>query len=270
MQRAFPVSDRGLRTLVPLLVAGLLQLACGSSQADLKQQREQGDYHYHLAYGYYFDKQSPNGDAALQEVLASIDLDPANPDARLLAGLIFMGRQQYTDAVVQFRTATELRPKFHYALNNLGACYLAMERWDDAIGIYRQLAADITYPTPGVVWNNLGWALYKKGDRDEARQDYLRAINLSAQLCPPYNNLAMLLVDEGAYDQAEKYLDLGVKRCPTYAELYYHLGRVEAQRARVDQARERFQRCVELSGETPLAERCESHLAALTPPENAP
>jgi Tfp pilus assembly protein PilF len=236
--------------------------ACGAGQAELKKRRDQADYHYKLAYGHYFDRQNPSGDAAMQEVQLAIELDPDNADARFLAGIIYMGRAQHLDAIEQFQRAIELRPDFHFALNNLGATYLALERWDDAIGIFERLVLDKKYGTPGTAENNLGWAYYQKGDLEKAETHFQRAKSLSPNLCPPYNNLAMIYIDRGAFESAGKVLESGLKKCPTYAELYYHLGRVEARRSNVEVARERFQRCRELSGE--------SHLSALGPPSAPP
>ncbi len=252
--------------VVGALVIALVVGACGGGQAELKKRREQSDYHYKLAYGHYFDQQNPNGDAALQEVLLALELDPDNADARFLAGIIFMGRSQHLDAIEQFKVAIAVRPDFHFAMNNLGTTYLALERWDDAIAIFEKLVLDRKYATPGTAQNNLGWAYHQKGDVERAQKHYEQALSLSPNLCPPYNNLAMIYIDRGSFESAAKVLERGLKKCPTYAELYYHLGRVEARRANVDVARERFQRCRELSGDSPLAERCESHLSALGPP----
>lgn len=254
---------RGRRGTAPLLAFCLALSACGGGEAARLEREEQARLHYRLAYGYYFDEKSPNGDAALQEILRSIELNPDDADARLLAGLIFMGRGRYLDAVLQFKTALELRPGFHFALNNLGATYLAMERWDDAIEIFDKLVADITYRTPGHAHNNLGWAWYQKGEHEKAERHYRLAMNLAPKLCPPYNNLAMLLIERGELASAEKFVERGLKRCPNYAELHYHMGRIEARRARLVEARDRFKRCMDLSGDSPLAERCESHLSAL-------
>ena len=240
-----------------------LAVACGPSQQELTQTKQEAVYHYQLAHGFYFDRKGANGDAALQEVLKSIAIDPDNADARLLAGLVFMGRERYLDAIGEFKRAVELRPKFHFALNNLGATYLALGQWDEAIAVFDQLVATITYSTPGHGHNNLGWAHHQKGDREAARRHYLAAIQLAPALCPPYNNLGMLWLEAAELDRAEKYLRRGIKRCPSYAEPYFHLGRLNARRAQPREAVSNFKRCADLSGESPLADRCQSRLASL-------
>lgn len=256
------------RILACLLLLAVVP-ACGPTQAEIQKRKDDALYHYKLAYGHFFDTRASNGDAALQQVLKSLEIDPDNPDAQLLAGIIFMGREQYLRAIEHYQKALALRPDFHYALNNLGTTYLAMGRWDDAAAIYEKLVVTDTYDRPAVAHNNLAWALYKKGDLDRAQNHYHEAMKLQPELCPPYNNLGMLHIDRRELDLAEKYLRRGVERCPQYAEPHYHLGRVEAEQADLGAARKNFRRCVELVAHTLLGDRCQSRLATL-PPEPLP
>lgn len=247
------------------LFGWLTPWACGPTAKDIQARKDQAIYHYKLAHGYYFDRTGKDGDLALQEALTSIELDPNSADTRMLAGLIFMGRERYLDAISEFEKAIALRPDFFFAQNNLGATYLALERWDDAIELFDALVANITYSTPGNAHNNLGWAWYKKGDIEKAKRHYLHAIQLAPALCPPYNNLGMLYLEQSKSERAEKYLQRCIKRCPTYAEPYYHLGRIEAERAETTLAAQHFEKCAHLGGDSPLAERCELYLAGVRP-----
>ena len=82
-----------------LLLAFLLQMGCGSSRQELQERQEKGRYHYNLAYGHYFDASRPNADAAMQEVLKSLRIHPEYPEAHMLAGLIFLGREMHLQAI---------------------------------------------------------------------------------------------------------------------------------------------------------------------------
>jgi Tfp pilus assembly protein PilF len=250
-------------------VAGCAALAahlagCGPSQADLKAQREKADYHYQLAYGFYFEKpgQGGNPDAALVETLRALEADEKHAEAHFLAGLIFMGREQHLDAERHYRRAIEIKPDFYFARNNLGATYLAMGRWDEAIALFDALVLTPFYTTPGNGHNNLGWAYYQKGNREKARHHLTVATQVAPTLCPAYNNLGMLLLDEKQDERAEKALNEAVKRCPGYAEPYFHLGRLHARRTDDKLSQQSFRRCLELAEGTPLGDRCSRALSA--------
>lgn len=239
--------------------------ACGPSRGEVKAQQAQAKYHYNLAYGHYFDTQNPNAEAALQEVLISLKLDDTDPEAHMLAGLVYLGRESFLEAEKHFRRAIAIDALHFKAHNNLGATYLAMERWDDAIGVFAPLVRKDLYATKGIGQNNLGWAYYKKGDRTAAIRHFKKAIAMAPKLCPPYNNLGMAYIDDGLLEKAVRYLEMGLKRCPGYAEPHFHLARVHGRKGNVAAARAEFTRCVELAGESGLADRCERQLRALPP-----
>jgi Tfp pilus assembly protein PilF len=205
-----------------------------------------------------------NVDAALQELLAALRIKDEYPDAHLLAGIIYLGRSLHLQAIRHFKRAVEIKPDFFMAHNNLGAAYLAAERWQEAADLYNTLVGNILYASPGHGHNNLGWAYYNMGNADRARRHYFMAIQLAPELCPPYNNLGLLLLDQSRLDRSAKYLNRAIKRCPSYAEPNFHLGRLAMRQGDSGSARARFRRCLELAGDTPLAERCEERLKALT------
>jgi len=252
----------------PQLVASLLLLVfclsgCGANKAEQKAREESSRYHYNLAYGHYFDSTRPNVDGAMQEVLKSLQVDPEYPEAHMLAGLIYMGREIHVKAIRHFKKALELRPTYYTAANNLGAAYLGSGRWEDAIKVYEELVGNIMYATPGHGHNNLGWAWFKKGDLDKARRHFLMAINLAPQLCVAHNNLGIILLKKGNVRRAQKYLLRAIKKCPKYAEPHYHMGRIFGQQRQFGLARQSFARCVKLAGDSNWGDRCVERLSTL-------
>lgn len=252
------------------LAAALATAGCGPSRAEVKERHDQADYHYQLAFGYLFDPNVGVRDAemALQEALKAIETDPDHAEAHFLYALILMGRDRNLEAVEHYQRAIALKPDFFFAQNNLAATYLAMERWDDAIAVLEPLVANAHFTTPGNGYNNLGWAWYKKGDRTQARKNLVRAIQLAPKLCPAYNNYALVLIDEDNFEKAKENLNEAIRRCPSYAEPYFHLGRIQLKEAQSPLAAQSFRKCVDLSGESPLADRCARQLKLL-PTEEA-
>lgn len=246
-------------------------VACGPSRAQLEERRQKADYHYKLAFGYLFDPNPDVRDAqmALQESQRALDADADHAEAHFLHALILMGRERYLDAITHYERAIELKPDFYFAHNNLAATYLAMERWDDAIAVLEPLVVNAYYTTQANGLNNLGWAYYKKGNLAVAKKHFTGAIAQSPKLCPAYNNYALVLIDEGNAAKAEEILNEAIRRCPGYAEPYFHLGRVQMRSERSPLAVKSFQKCKDLSGDSPLSERCARQLALL-PAEEAP
>jgi|JI10StandDraft_1071094.scaffolds.fasta_scaffold37117_6 type IV pilus assembly protein PilF len=259
-----PDADRqaGAVTLLLLLIVALA--GCGPSRAEIQEREDQARYHYDLAYGYFFDAQNQQGEQALVEIARSLELNEKNPDANLLAGLVFQGHGRYLDAVRHYQRALELNPELYYARNNLGTAFLALERWDDAIATLTPLSLEIRYDQKGHVQNNLGWAFFKKGDSLKARDHFYKAISQAPKLCPAFNNLGILLIEADELPKAEKILRQGLQICPTnYAEPWFHLGRVQLRQGDPKGAEQSFKQCLKFGGMSSLADRCEQQLRPL-------
>lgn len=76
------------------------------------------------------------------------------------------------------------------AYNNLGCLLVQQGRWQEAIQVYRQ--AIELYPDQGVLYSNLGRALFKQ-DPAEAVIAYRRAIELQPDLVLAHHNLGLVL-----------------------------------------------------------------------------
>lgn len=55
-------------------------------------------------------------------------------------------------------------------------------------------------------WYNVGLLEQNQGHLKEAKEAYNRAIEMRPDMAGPYTNIAKMLIDEGNYDEAEKYL----------------------------------------------------------------
>ncbi len=255
-----------LRALM-LSIMAMCLAACGGlgeNEKDQKELEERATYHYNLAYGHYFDSTNKNVDASLQELLKSLQAKPDFPEAHFLAGVIYLGRTENGLAIRHFQTAIRLKPEYYDAHNNLGAAFLNEARWDDAIQVFEELVGQIKYATPGHAYNNLGWALYNKGELKAAESQFRQALNLNPRLCMAYNNLGQALFDQKKTEQAEKYLKRGIRRCEGYAEPHFHLGRLYLSGRKTKVALGEFEACVKLSGDSPLGERCQNMVKSLS------
>jgi tetratricopeptide (TPR) repeat protein len=247
-----------------LMLAGFgLLLACGPTAGTVHKNKVDARYHYDLAYGYYFDPQNPRANLAIREVLTSLELNAEDSEAQLLAGLIFLGRQDHLKAIKHFQHAIKIKPDYYFARNNLGVTYLSLERWDDAITIFEKLIRAPLYTQQGHAHNNLGWAWYKKGDLSRAAGAFLTATAVAPKLCPPYNNHAIVLLEQKRYARALRSIDRGIALCPTYAEAHFNRGRALSKLGQTAEARGAFSACMRKAGDSPLGDRCADHLGRL-------
>ncbi|MCU1281118.1 MAG: tgl, partial [bacterium] len=128
---------------------------------------------------------------ALEELLKAVELDPSNPDAHNLLGLVFLRRGaeaeelstrnqclkgealslekqesdgQFKRAEEQLRKAIELKPDFSVARNNLAVVMIHFGRYDEAVALEDKALSNIVYREPYAAQGNLGQAYLEKHD----------------------------------------------------------------------------------------------------------
>ena len=73
-------------------------------------------------------------------------------------------------------------------------------------------------------YNNLGHALLKKGQIDEAIRQYQEAIRLKPDDADAHNNLGVALGQKGQIDEAIRQFQEALRLNPDHADAHYNLG----------------------------------------------
>jgi type IV pilus assembly protein PilF len=187
-------------------------------------------------------------------------MNPDHRDAHYLMGFIYMGRRKYTTSIRHFREVLRIDPDYHPARNNLGAVYLSMERWRDAVEQFEVLLEQPLYTTPELAHNNVGWAYYQLRRYEKAVHHLKMAIFLKPKFCLGYNNLGLVRRAMGQRSSASKNFRKALEYCPNnYAEPHFNLGKLLQEQGERS-ARLHFRRCVELQPHSNLGERCRQYI----------
>jgi len=238
-----------------VVLCGIALVGCSTDQT--ARNTEKSEYHYKLAAGYFFDQNIP---MANKELDTALTLNPRHERAHFLVAFIAMGRKSYSDALLHYKLALEVKPDYYEARENLGATYLAMKRWDDAIEALTPLTSANLYPTPFILQNNLGLACRAKGQVDKALQYFKTAIFLNPRFCLGYFNYGETLAQTGNTIEAARQFKKAVAKCPSYADPYFHLATILERNGKVTEAAENYRLCVKYGGDSSLADRCRVRL----------
>lgn len=214
---------------------------------------------------------------------AALELDPQLADAYNNLGQVLAAKGRSADAVAAYRKAVALSPRtalFHFnlgvglqadsgdpqevencyrraldlapdfapALANLGTLYLQRRQWNEAWSYL--VRANLADPGNPQIMTNLGMALFRLKQRDEATRWFRAAIE-TADYAPAYSNLALVLEATGrrteAIDLYRQLLAKGSELQQVSANLY---------RALIQEAR--YEEAYELLVSTPVARRLSS------------
>lgn len=166
-----------------------------------------------LAQGIQFQRnnQLVEAEAAYHQVLA---LDPQQPDAIHLLGMLAYQIGDYDLAVDLIKGAIEISPYVPIFHNNLGNAYLRLRRFADAEDAYRQ-ALDLDPHYPEALYN-VAQLMADKGDVDGAIEAYRQLLKAEPNFVEAYNNLAGLLRERGELQQAMENYRRAVELNPSY------------------------------------------------------
>jgi Flp pilus assembly protein TadD len=116
--------------------------------------------------------------------------------------------------------------------------------WKDSEALFRH-ALEVTANNP-TARNNLGVALEKRGQTDEAFRQYQEAIRLEPGYAKARINLGNALAKKGEIDKAISQYQEAVRLRPDDADAYYNLGNALGRKGQTDEAIRQFQEAIRL------------------------
>jgi tetratricopeptide (TPR) repeat protein len=160
-----------------------------------------------------------------------------------------LGHWQNSEAL--FRHALEVTEDNWLAHNNLGSALEKKDQTDEAISQYRE-ALRLT-PDSALAHNNLGAALLNQGQTDQAINHYQEAIRLKPDYAEAHYNLGAALLNQGQTDQAISQYQRAIRLKPDYAEARNNLGAALIKKGQIDEAISQLQEALRLKPDHAVA-----------------
>src|SRR5262245_31574305 len=180
---------------------------------------------------------------ALGHFDSSIEADPMFIYAYFAQGAIHIECKEHDNAVAKYQLATEISPSAQ-TFTRAGA-YLRRPEWHaDSIPMFRK-AADLK-PSANA-YTYWGMALRDLGKHDdEARDLFQKAIATDKTSPNGYNQLGLLYLDEGKWDEAADNFNLAIKYSPEWSNYHYNLGVALRRAGKPEQAKPAFEKAIAL------------------------
>lgn len=201
---------------------------------------------------------------ALKKLLEAEETIPSNAELHNTLGLVYLAKDRPQLALTHLKKAIKINPQFIEAKNNLGAVYLKVAQYDKAIPLFEEVSENLLYATPQVPITNLGWVYYHQKNWTKAKENFLRALDISPNYLMPVHGLASVYTETGYQYQAIDLLHRHLKKRPDAAILHSDLAKAYESVNRFDLAKRSWQVVIKLEPETsPLAKEAEKRLYEL-------
>jgi Tfp pilus assembly protein PilF len=184
---------------------------------------------------------------ALRELSKAESKTPDDPEIKNTLGEAYWRRLEYGKAEEAFKQATVLKPDYGDAWNNLGALYIFLKRYPEAVAALEHVVEDNYYETPERALTNLGFAQFKLGNLAEAESNFKQALEMAPGFPLAQKHLAAVFQERGDHREALKQLDAAERLLPQDAEIQLMRGRSLLSLGDRVAAREAFERAWKLA-----------------------
>ena len=171
---------------------------------------------------------------AEQDYRAAIDANPNIPEVYNNIGALYIDMGRYPQAVYYFTEALVRNPNYFTALMNRAIAYSKQGRSMDALADYNS-AFKLRQDEP-LLYLNRGLTYYSLGQYESALDDYTYLISLTPDDARPYLERARAFIKLGYPANAYADLEEAVTIKPTYALAYYYMGDLMYRRGETDYA----------------------------------
>jgi tetratricopeptide (TPR) repeat protein len=181
------------------------------------------------------------------------EVSPRNPLYPYWQGRLEYDAQNVPAAVARFEKVIALDPEFMKAYDNLGLCFEAMGKNDEAIQQYRNAVRLNREHNIRSAWPpmNLGTLLTKLDRLDEAEPLFRESLQFDANFAQSHYQLGVLLQKQNKIPAAVEELKRAAALDSVYSEPHYALARLYRRTGDLEQAQRELQIFQDLKAKEP-------------------
>jgi tetratricopeptide (TPR) repeat protein len=200
-------------------------------------------------------------DEAMVHFRKALEIKPKFADAHYKLGVALVGRGRPEEAIAHYQEALNLKPDYAEAHINLGIALAGRGRMDEAMTHFQQaLEVEPGYAAAHV---NVGVALAGCGRMEEAMAHFQKALEIDPDSAAAHLNLGTAWAQRGGVHEAIDHFQQALEIKPDYAEAHKNLGIALAEYGRIDEAIDHYQKALALATQqdnTALAEELRARL----------
>ncbi|MBI3607515.1 MAG: tetratricopeptide repeat protein [Nitrospirae bacterium] len=237
------------------LASAILVVGC-AHKGDIKQ----AEAHYKLGYSYLIDQQIQ---PAFVEFQKAVEFNPGDRDTHYALAHVYFLQQNFSEAERELKRVLKIDDRDAKAWNYLGMVYDAQGRTDLALLQFDHALSLPQYATPELAHYNKGRVYLKKGRPDDALRAFVAAVrvNPSQPYAPAAYEAGRLYLDQGAVKEAIEVFRLAIQQVPNAPEAHLYLAKAYAREGMDKDARESYQKVIELAPGSRWAEEARTQMA---------
>jgi type IV pilus assembly protein PilF len=134
---------------------------------------------------------------AVRELQASLALEESDAWTHFAIAEAYRRSGRTDESIQHLKRSIELKPQFHSARLNISGVYIQRGEFEEAAAECQFLLDDPTFGAPWRALTNLGWAQFRMGETESARQNLRMASQYNERYWPALLNLGILEAEAG-------------------------------------------------------------------------
>jgi Tfp pilus assembly protein PilF len=191
---------------------------------------------------------------ALIELRKAVTANPTDPEVYYAYALAYWRSGKNDKALENIDKAIEYAPRLEAehpglaseAYNLKGSILVSMERYDEAVAVFKKALSDELYQTPEFTLYNLATAYFQKKNLDAAHDYAQKALESNQHYAPAWHMLARIHLARGRSTEAMECLKHAILEFPGYVEARWDLAGLYLQMGARELAREQLLEVVRL------------------------
>jgi len=181
---------------------------------------------------------------ALDFLVQAHKLAPRNPDVIVLMARLSMKQSFYGDAIPLLEEGLKVDPHRPDLLAALGECYFVSGKVDQALPTFQKL---LQVDSSSRSYAFLGVCYRHLGRFDQAEKYLQQGLKLNPRDVPCLYNLGYIASRQGQYDLGEKWLKQALEIDPNYGEALLELGNLYMHQRKFEEALPLLRKCAQLN-----------------------
>jgi Tfp pilus assembly protein PilF len=235
---------RHLGTIAVLLLAAACLAGCGGNSATKQPEGPTTQEQVGRAQSMF---RAGRVSEALEIMAEAVQSEPDNARMHSIYGTLCFQAGRYPEAEKAFLAALELDPYLTDARNFLGAVYAEEGRSNEAEEQYLIALRDPAYPSPELVYLNLGLLYAARGEDTRAVEQLRNAVEIDPKFYKGHYELASVLDRLDQTREAVREYEVAEPAYLQSGEYHYRLGMAYFRLGETWKARERLERAISVA-----------------------
>jgi len=192
--------------LLAVTLPALLLAACNTTSSKLSAQKAHDAAAYNVQLGIAYMNQG-DLERAKDKLDRAATQDPNSADVHSARATLYARLNETDKADSEFRTALRLAPNDPRMVNNYAVYLCQSGRTDEGVKRFLEAAKNPLYTTPEIAYTNAGVCLHTAKKYEDARANFMRALQVRPNYAEAQYQLANLQFERGEYPAARTGID---------------------------------------------------------------